>query len=212
MSNKNIGWQILNMTEAKAAETEFTVVVSGLGRSGTTMVGKALTAGGLFMGVKMANVIHEDIGLSNGIENGDLAAVRKFVTNRNGKFQRWGFKRPMIVKHDALLEKELRKPRYVVIFRDPLAVAMRNGLSLGFALPAALGVYHQQLAEIVAFVQRSKSPLLLASYEKTLLDQAGFARALAEFCGIPAANVPAMVEIIQPNDEAYLEATRPRTA
>jgi hypothetical protein len=207
MSNLNRGWLVLNMPKPKFEEKEYTVVVSGLGRSGTSMVGKLLTVGGLPMGVNGADVIHEDIGLSNAIETANVEVICRVAESRNERFKRWGFKRPLVIKHDAIIEKYLRNPRYVLIFRDPLAVAMRNSLSLGMAVPNGLGLFNQQFMEIVTFMQRNTSPKFLVSYEKALQDPQGFVVALARFCGINPQKTASMQQFIKPNDESYRERT-----
>jgi hypothetical protein len=159
------------------------------------------------MGVGGADVIHEDVGLSNAIETANIEAVCRVANSRNEKFKRWGFKRPLVIKHDAIIEKYLRNPRYVLIFRDPLAVAMRNQLSLGISVPSGLGLFNQQFKEIETFMQRNTSPKLLISYEKALQDPQGFLVALARFCGINPQKVPSMQQFVRPNDELYRERT-----
>lgn len=210
MSNKNVGWRILNLSKAQQDERNFTVIVSGVARSGTTMVSRILSAGGLSMGAGPENAVQEDLNIASAIETGDIPRIRRLVKIRNAERPRWGFKRPLIVQHDALIGQELRNPRYVLIFRDPLAVAMRNGLSLGFPLPAALGLFNQHFADVAEFVKRSQAPMLLASYEKALQDPHAFVEALIPFCGLAPEHRAAMIAAIRPNDETYLEATRPR--
>ena len=206
-SNFNTGYRTLNYNAGHQAETNFTVVVSGLGRSGTTMIGKMLTAGGVPMGVPKHDVIHEDVGLSSLVENQDEVRLREVLRDRNAKHTIWGVKRPLIVQHSDLIEATFRNPRYIVIFRDPMAVGTRNNLSLGFDLPGALHVYKGQFEIVCEFVARSHRPMLLLSYEKVLNNTTAIVEEIAEFCRIEPSRRPDMLDVISPNDVSYLAET-----
>lgn len=210
MLNANMGMEYLNYTDKNKEEKEFTVIVSGLGRSGTTMVAKMLSGAGLAMGVAKANTIHEDVVLAGAIEKHNTDVVRRIAKERNELHPRWGFKRPLIVKHESVIEAHLRNPRYILIFRDPMAVAMRNNLSLGFKIHEGLTLYIKQTNLLVSFLRGTKRPVLLASYEKVLQNPEAFAEAVADFAGLPRTEVPAMVAVVNPNDEAYRKATQKR--
>ena len=204
--NVNTGLRVLNFPAEEAQKKEFTIVVSGLGRSGTTMISKLLTAGGIHMGVSKADVIHEDVGISNLVETDQADRFKAEVQRRNERWSVWGFKRPLIVRKHELLSATLRNPRYIIIFRDPLAVAMRNTLSMGFTIAQGLEIYSQQMVDVTRFVVESNRPKLLLSYEKVIDNPKASIAAIREFANIPAEKQDAMVSVVRPNDSEYLSA------
>lgn len=205
-SNVNTGFRVLNFSAEEAKRTEFTIVVSGLGRSGTSMISKLLTAGGVNMGVAKVDVIHEDVGISNLIETDQIERFQAEVQRRNGLWSVWGFKRPLIVRKHELLSTTLRNPRYIIIFRDPLAVALRNTLSVGFTVAQGLEIYAQQMEIVRRFVVESDRPKLLLSYEKVLDNPQASISAIREFSRIPPEKERAMIDVVRPNDAEYLVA------
>lgn len=206
--NRNSGVHLLNFPHETAQQNEFTVIVSGLGRSGTTMIATMLRAGGVFMGVPKDSVIHEDVHIANLIETRQEEQLSKFINNRNMRWKIWGFKRPLIVSHSDFYEQWVRSPRYIIIYRDPLAVSMRNMKSMRYPFQAAMDTYFSQMQDIQHFVRKNKFPILFLSYEKALLDKRFVAKNVARFCGIHQAMIPKMVESINPNDPRYLEGTK----
>ncbi|MEM8650225.1 MAG: hypothetical protein AAGF54_06820 [Pseudomonadota bacterium] len=206
MKNLNTGFKKLRFSSDTLNEEEYTIVVSGLGRSGTSMVSKMISSAGIFMGVSENDVIHEDIGLSVAFENNDAETYRRLIGARNAKHTVWGFKRPLILRKYHEMESALRNVRYVVIYRDPLAVAMRNQLSLGMNMTDSLSVFSNQFASMLEPVAKSSRPTLLLSYEKFLLKPRVMSGALANFIGRPE-----MADVIRshvrPNDKSYREKT-----
>ncbi|WP_289043989.1 sulfotransferase [uncultured Aliiroseovarius sp.] len=204
--NLNTGSELINYSGDDAAKKQYTIVVSGLGRSGTSMLAKMIAAGGVPMGPSN-NPIHEDIGISTLIEDKKKWALRREISLRNKKYNVWGFKRPLIVRHHKLLDSTLRNPRYVIIFRDPLAFASRVKLSRGLTIRRGLKMYRNQSEIIIDFVQKSESPILLLSYEKTLGNPEKAVDTLQRFCGIEMGRRPDMVNQIRPNDNDYRART-----
>ena len=205
--NKNSGVHLLNFSKEDSNEKKFTIIVSGLGRSGTTMIAKMLTAGNVFMGVNKTSVIHEDMALANLIENHKQEQLIKFINNRDANHSIWGFKRPLITYKADFYENFIRNPRYIIVYRDPLAVSMRNMKSIGLSLSAAMDTYFAQAETIRNFVKKNRKPILLMSYEKILLDKEYAAQSLANFCGIDKSKIGAMTGNIIPNETMYLQQT-----
>lgn len=209
-TNLNTGAELINFSDDDTIKKQYTVVVSGLGRSGTSMLAKIIAAGGIQMG-PANNPIHEDLAISNLIENEKKWALRREVSHRNKERNVWGFKRPLIIRHHKTLDKVLRNPRYIIIFRDPLAFASRVKLSRGLTIRRGLEVYKNQSEIIVDFVCQSKSPMLLLSYEKALGNPENTIDTLQRFCGIEKEKVPDMIAQIRPNDSEYRARTIRKT-
>lgn len=204
--NLNTGSEIVNFSDQNALEDQFTVVVSGLGRSGTSMIAKLLVAGGISMG-SSSGPIQEDVGISTLIEQARKWALRREVKRRNNLMDVWGFKRPLIVKHHKTLDRTLRNPRYILIFRDPFAVTSRNKLSLGFTISQGLEIFRKQSEILENFIRDTKRPILLLSYEKVLGDPDEAVSTIQNYCGIDKSKTPAMLAQIRANDSEYRKKT-----
>jgi hypothetical protein len=207
------------ITSPNAAAEGRTYIVSGLARSGTTMVAQALREGGLHLGTHLAELVCEDLelltilqeDLRGGGRHGRRMMLDRAIARRNDERRDWGFKIPNI--HGFLRYEDLsrfRNPHLVLIFRDPVAIAVRNGISEFFDLSAALSDTAVAVRSLVAFVESTDCPALLQSYEKALISPEDFVDTLTRFCGLDPepASRGRMVELVRPNPEAYLHGAR----
>lgn len=201
------GYAILNK---QTADPQKTVVVVGVPRSGTSMIASALRAMGVSLGDVLDNAVMEDIDLSGALDRQDGEGLKQLIAARNSRFDLWGFKRPDAFRNMAAFESLFRNVHYVVIFRDPLAIALRNNLSMRAKLLPALQQAASSTSELLAFVCGSEKPMLLVSYEKALLDEARFIDKLAEFVGIDFSSQDRqrVLEALPENREAYWRTSR----
>lgn len=202
-SGVNVGSWILRETPREGAAT---IAVTGLGRSGTTMISRVLTGLGLFMGYDLAPSSHEDYEFRGCVKQGNEEAFIAACRLRDGEREVWGFKNPAFRDRIAEWEKHMRNPRVIFIFRDVLGISIRNHLALKTdvqdELKKAVNCYFKALRQI----EQSASPTLLLSYEKCLADPARAVRSIADFCGLdaPSETLEAAVNEIKPNDGRYL--------
>jgi hypothetical protein len=211
MTNLNTGVSHLNCDEKTFSESQFTLILSGHGRSGTTMLAKLIEAGGIKLWKTENSVVKEDIRISRTIEEGKLAVLKRIVAERDELNDKWSFKRPLIYRHSALIEKSMRNPRYIIIFRDPLAASNRSAISVGRSILDAMRMYRNQFGITVEFILKCKAPILLLSYEKVLINPSEAIEAVREFCGIGPEKVELMKEQITANHPEYLGATKRRS-
>ncbi len=98
----------------------------------------------------------------------DLPALRALIDRRNTDHAVWGFKLPMALNSLPLLERELRNPQFILVFRDVVAVSSREVVSVGLdaidAMRRAL-VWQERMLD---FVESSSARCLMLSYEKAL--------------------------------------------
>ncbi len=177
----NSGLCVLNGNAAQLAAK--TVVVIGLARGGTSMVAGALEKLGVHMG-ETAPPLYEDHTLGRRIESRNFRAARRVVRERDGRHDTWGIKNPARVLWSRRWQKLFREPVYVAVFRDAMAIANRRSVSREKDLFGELSVVLAQYREMVGFLRTCRRPALLVSYEKALIDPAGFATQLAAFLGI----------------------------
>ena len=204
---KNEGLIALNQPASSPAEK--TIVVLGIARSGTSMVANVLHALGVPMGEKLS-VVMEDVAISQAVEARDQAALRELVALRNARHPVWGWKRPSAFEHGEVWKDCFRNPYVVAIFRDPLAIANRNRISMLMEDVAHnLERSVQQTGALVGFLKAHAGPTLLCSYEKALIYPEAFVRAVDDFLGLKAADRwPQALAEMHPSPPRYLDASR----
>jgi hypothetical protein len=207
-------------TNPNAAAEGRTYIISGLARSGTTMAAQVLREAGLHLGTHLAELVCEDLelltilqeGLQEGLRGGSRRAMLdRAIAQRDAQHRDWGFKIPNI--HGFLRYADLsrfRNPHLVLIFRDPLAIAVRNGISEYFDQSTTLSDTVVALGSLVAFVENTDCPSLLMSYEKALIFPEDFVDTLTRFCGLDPDRDgrSRLVDLVRPNPEAYLRGAR----
>ena len=141
-----------------------TIVVTGVARSGTSLVASVLRAAGLHMGDRVYDVVHEDAEMLEIVRSRDTKLLRALIQQRNTKHPVWGFKVPNLHAYMRYDELNLfRKPHLIVIFRDPVAVAMRNALSEHTGQLHGLIAATGALQAMARFADHTACPLLLLS-------------------------------------------------
>lgn len=191
---------------------EATLVVVGLARSGTSMLSALLQELGIYMGDAVDKAVFEDVEVARLIDAADFDGLGEFAAVRNASHDVWGFKRPNAYKALRQIVPILRKPRLIVMFRDILAIAMRNHVSMQMDIIPFLPIYADEYMELVKTVSHIKCPMLLVSYEKFIQFPEESIEKTAAFAGI--ALTPELrqraLKIINNGTENYLRASRLR--
>ncbi|MBT6278376.1 MAG: hypothetical protein HOI95_30100 [Chromatiales bacterium] len=187
-----------------------TMVVVGSPRGGTSMIAAALHGLGVWMGDRLSPV-YENVPLSEAFEQGDMVKIGRLVGQCNEQHAVWGWKRPSSADYLKRVDQALRNPRYVIVFRDLLAIGNRNHMAVGVDLIANMSATLRHYRRIVSFLESSTAPCLLISYEKALQDRERFVGALAKFAGLDGgANLSAAAAKIQASPPEYLLGARLR--
>ena len=167
---------------ARPGETQATVVVLGVERGGTSMVAGVVRALGIEMGPR-AGLNHEDpLFLTE-----DHELLKKRIATRNAENATWGFKVPKATMHLEFFEGVLRKPVYLVAYRNSLAVAdswMQRGAGQLTGVLKRVQTYQDALLKLY---ETSSAPILLINYERAVQDgssQAQFVDELIAFLGV----------------------------
>lgn len=190
---------------------QITVVILGVARSGTSMVAHVLNELGVYMGKNVDPVVLEDRQVINLLENKeDLAAFQALVAERNQKHKVWGWKRPGAMQYIQSVEPLLRNLRYVITFRDSLAIAERNRISVQSNLLENMLQTHRQYLEMIDFIGKTRIPCLLVSYEKAMIMRGVFVNTLSQFLGLKPnmETKKAAMAQIQQHKPAYLQHAR----
>jgi hypothetical protein len=187
-----------------------TIVVFGLFRGGTTMVSRCLRILGVNMGERLDERNEEDLDL----QHADAARVKEIARERNGRNDVWGWKYPGC--HHTIHDwyRALRNPYFVIVFRDVLASAQTELRSGYFDdLLATLATKQEHTAKMLAFAARAATegyPLMLVSYERSILEPAMLVDQLASFFGLGAGDAAraAAIAAIDPR-KGYGEGAAP---
>lgn len=158
-----------------------TVVVLGSYRGGTSVVGGVLRLLGVFMGYRLGRGNNEDIEFQTDV----VDEIKQHVAERNKHFDIWGWKYPGSMSYVTHLAPYLRNPHFIVVFRDPVAVAQKE-VDVGTGSFRQMFQYaiEQENALIDFVCKNDKSPMLLLTYERLLHRPEEFVSRLADFLGI----------------------------
>jgi hypothetical protein len=132
----------------------------------------------------------------------DAEDMIKVVEKRDKEHELWGWKDPKSSYYIESLIPYLRNPYIIAVFRDPMAIAMKEYRetfrhqaysNLDELLANAL----RQLNKIAEFITMNKHyPILPLSYEKALRDKGNCVDMIAKFIGVKP--TPEAIKFIQP--------------
>jgi hypothetical protein len=191
----------------KRVAIEKTLLITGLARSGTSMLAALLQAAGVWLGDHVYEPINEDAEITQILRARDFTRLDALIEQQNTKTPIWGFKMPDLhqyLQHDEMLR--FRNPHLIVMFRDPVAVAARNALSEQVDGTQAMVEATAAMHSLTQFVRASHLPFLFLSYEKALVFPRGFIDNILGFCGIALdeAKRADLLNHVQPNRSQYV--------
>lgn len=192
----------------KSVTTPQHVLITGLGRGGTTALAKIFEALGISF--KEATAVMENQSYRGLYQ---LGRTDKLVNifDYSEHADRCAWKEPKLRSAAGIELVKLFPPvvGVAVIFRDVLATSIRNTLTVDRELFEALEGAARETKKLITFVHSVKDrPLLLISYEKLLLESVGVVKEIAKWIGVDdAEKISQAVHAIQPNSVAYLQAT-----
>ena len=190
---------------------ERTFIVIGLARGGTTMVARLLDAFGVHMGDEADNPVVEDRRIAAAIEDGGDAAVRAVVADYDANHAVWGFKRPNVFRSLDPQILPFRNPHFVVVVRDPLAIANRNRISMFKDPLVDMADSVELMADLVRFVEAQRAhPMFLLSFDKSLMNVRSLVGDMAEFVGVELTQPlrRKALKSIEVDNNNYLELSR----
>lgn len=198
-------FELINQSAFCAAPK--TIVVLGAERSGTSMTAQLLHAMGVPMAMQL-NAMGQDPEFSCLYHAPlDLDQAKKLVAMRNKKNTIWGWKFPGNIL--PLLYDLTRFPHFIVMLRDPLALARRIQKAEDWRLAPALRRASQQQSIIAEFIATTKAPVLLINYDRSLDDPELLIKEIAEFSSIELSTekLTAAKSVIKPANPAYEKAS-----
>ena len=153
-----------------------TVLVTGVARGGTSMVAGVVRELGVDLGANLGPN-HEDPQFLPTAPR----AIRKVVAARNAAKDVWGWKMPHAVDHLHRVERRLRNPHVIVVFRNTMAVVRSRMRRQGITADEALRTTLQHQAAAGRAAARTRAALLLVDYEAALREPEAFVDRVAAF-------------------------------
>jgi hypothetical protein len=186
-----------------------TIAVTGLGRSGTTMLARILTGLGINMGQNITPQSHEDKDIQLLLKSKDMVGFGEICNARNEKYDQWGFKSPGLRGSLQLACNKMRNPRVIVIFRDVLSISLRNNISMDTDVISALESSIDGYSKLIRTIKNSDTPILALSYEKCLANPTLAIEQIATFCGkkITLNELEELKKLVVNGDPNYLSRT-----
>ena len=189
---------------------EKTIVVLGVARGGTSMVAAVLRELGVFLGDKATAPVFEDVRLAEAIEANDPDLSRLIVNEYDAAHAIWAFKRPGLIDRLPLVSQLFRNPVYLVIFRDVLAIANRNALSMKSDALKSMTQSLRQYEVVRNFLATTSPRALLISNEKALIHPVAFVSELVSWLrlDVTTQQMQRAARAIVVDPPNYLDASR----
>lgn len=187
-----------------------TVIVVGVARGGTSFLSGVLHKLGVFMGDQACAPVYEDVRLAQAFEAGNLDNAKTIIEEYNGRYNIWGFKRPVSVGYLNRLVKIVENPVFLFIFRDIFSIANRNKISMDLDFISGLERALDHYSKIISFIKTQQPCGFSMSYEKAFEHKEKVVDGLIEFLEIPATPLQRKeaLDFITRNPTDYLKTTR----
>lgn len=209
-SLENNGIVVLNQDKISVEEKK-TVIVLGLPRSGTSMIGKVLYELGVFHddGFLNKNVYEDKKAIEVFEENTN--ELNSYIKEQNNKYNIWGFKRPGAYYYINKYTTQLRHPVFIIPFKDMLAMSLRKNISIDMDFNIALKETLRQSNELMQFIDKTNVPTILFSYEKAILNPKYFVNEIVKLLSlqdISKDKIDDAINAITINPKDYLKSSR----
>lgn len=156
-----------------------TVVIVGTARGGTSMVAGTVRELGINLGARLGEN-HEDPKFLPQ----DLDHIRSVIKLRNEELDTWGWKMPHSLAYLDEIEQDLRNPHIILVWRNPLAIALSQVNRTGAKIDNGLNFAADRLQQMVEKIQQLTAPMLLVNYEQGVRQPDDFIDMIAGFLGI----------------------------
>ena len=178
MSHKK---HILNSPDKNHKQKTF--IVLGAPRGGTSMVAGVLRILGIPMGKRIEGN-HEDRDFVKHKRKGEKEEVFDLIQERNSEFDVWGVKVPGLITWMKEMERFLRNPFYIIIYRNTFTSAISKVEKKDVSIDLALSVTQNFYDLILKFIKDSDKPMLFLSYENCCDHPEEMVKEISEFCQI----------------------------
>lgn len=156
-----------------------TLIVFGNPRGGTSMVAGCLAGLGMHMGNDLPQNYEDPEFVAKPVHS-----MLSTIKRKNTHHDNWGWKFPEAARYLDELLNEVRNPRFIVVFRDLIAVSNRQNQSNNVDFERALTANSLLMQQNLLLLMRWRVPTLLVSYEKAISKNESFLSELCDFSGL----------------------------
>jgi hypothetical protein len=202
----NRGFAVLGQQVTADTEEGHTLVVLGASRGGTSATAGILGQLGVFMGRSGKAPMYEDMFLNKVVKEQQDEEFCDRINEYNHQHSVWGYKGTVLNPNLSHYHNMFRNPRYLVVFRDILAIATRASVSAGHPVHPIMARQLNEYGRICEFLRKVDPSALLLSYEKLCQYPAPIVDAIAQFSGIQVdgASLQRAQQFVSGTNERYL--------
>jgi hypothetical protein len=191
------------------AEQQRTIVMTGMARTGTSFVASVFGHLGVPMRLHDRDKVSghwEHIAMREALVEEDHETLDRLFSEFNAKYDTWAWKAPAIRLELEMLEKKLRNPCFVFVFKEPLSVAMRK---IDRGAKADVARHFKRIFEsymgMVQFAQETSRPCMLVSFDRAVKKGAATVKAFAEFAGVQEYDVEKVLAGVKQDEQNYVK-------
>lgn len=160
------------------------IIVIGINRGGTSAVAASLHSAGIFLGDDTYSPIYEDPVLAKAFIAKDWKMFTSVVNDYSQRHKIFGWKLPDAIHDLKRVDKLFSKKKYIFVFRDLYAIAMRKEQALNQDTMKSMIDATMTYREVLKFIQQKDLNFMMVSYEKMLTEPQKYAENLIHFVGL----------------------------
>jgi hypothetical protein len=173
--------QIIRPSKDSNNSNKKTVIVLGAPRGGTSVVAGILRCLGIYMGENLGHQ-HEDPIFKRKVPEEEKI---KTITERNKKYDIWGWKMPDTVHYIEQVISYTINPHFIAVYRNPLEIAESSAKYDGRELSTnLLNVPINHYKKMHNFMKNDDNPLLVCSLPNIQGKPKSCAKNMADFLGV----------------------------
>lgn len=162
------------------------IMVTGLGRSGTSSIGSLLHHLGYFLGEsdsEQGSPFYESPRLRDQLTTAEANACAAALNGLASQHPRYAWKDPKLASPKGLdvLAQLDNEWLVIAVFRDPVAIAQRRVASDGVSFADALKLVTKGQARLLDFCSRCAKPTIYISYEYFITQTPGVVAELMKY-------------------------------
>lgn len=186
------------------------ILITGQGRGGTSAIASIFYHLGYYMPDASQLASMEDRTLQNMLKKDDINGLIQELASRERDWNLVAWKEPKLFSGNGLkLVDSLNKDwTYIIVFRDPYAIAYRNNISMGADIDQALIHAANNNRKLAGFYEKTNNilPCYLVSYEKLITKPDETLGKLLAYLGVsePHLVLPELIEKLQQDKQRYL--------
>lgn len=177
---ENSGFSVINKSSKTSSKIK-SVGVLGLAKSNTKTLSKVISDLGVNTETEKLKTIDDQLFVKMIEKSSSNKDVLKYINIRNKSSNIWGFHRPKAVNYITDIEDKFPNPHFILLYNDPCLTAINRSRKIDDKFIEKLTLVARQHKKLDLFLNKVKSPCLIVSHEKAILNPQGFIDLLKQF-------------------------------